>query len=224
MKKQNVRTLSFIVCTFTYLLVGAAIFDALESQTEESTKRDLDRSENEYKTIYNISNDDYKELEDIVNKYHPYRTSPQWKFAGAFYFSLTVITTIGYGHSTPQTVLGKVFCMVYAIIGIPLCLVMFQSVGERLNYFASFCIQLVKKCFRFRKKEVNQTELVCVGGFLAIAVITGGASMFSHYEGWTYFDSIYYCVITLTTIGFGDFVALQVNESNSISLCFSFYV
>ena len=34
MKKQNVRTLSLIVCTFTYLLVGAAVFDALESETE----------------------------------------------------------------------------------------------------------------------------------------------------------------------------------------------
>lgn len=34
MKKQNVRTLSLIVCTFTYLLIGAAIFDALESDNE----------------------------------------------------------------------------------------------------------------------------------------------------------------------------------------------
>lgn len=35
MKKQNVRTISLIVCTFTYLLVGAAVFDALESDTEK---------------------------------------------------------------------------------------------------------------------------------------------------------------------------------------------
>ena len=96
--------------------------------------------------------------------------------------------------------------MFYAIIGIPLCLVMFQSVGERLNYFASFCIQLFKKCVRFKNTEVNQTEMVCVAGVLSFFVITGGAAMFSHYEGWTYFNAIYYCVITLTTIGFGDYV------------------
>lgn len=35
MKKQNVRTISLIVCTITYLLVGAAIFDALESDSEK---------------------------------------------------------------------------------------------------------------------------------------------------------------------------------------------
>lgn len=34
MKRQNVRTLSLVVTTFTYLLIGAAIFDYLESNTE----------------------------------------------------------------------------------------------------------------------------------------------------------------------------------------------
>jgi potassium channel subfamily K protein len=35
MKRQNVRTLSLVITTFTYLLIGAAVFDALESGTEE---------------------------------------------------------------------------------------------------------------------------------------------------------------------------------------------
>ena len=34
MKRQNVRTLSLVVTTFTYLLIGAAVFDSLESSTE----------------------------------------------------------------------------------------------------------------------------------------------------------------------------------------------
>ena len=51
----------------------------------------------------------------------------------------------GYGHSTPVTVGGKLFTMCYAAIGIPLGLVMFQSIGERLNRFSSFAIRNVKK-------------------------------------------------------------------------------
>lgn len=31
--------------------------------------------------------------------------------------------------------------------------------------------------------------------------------MFQQQEGWTYSQAIYYCFITLSTIGFGDFVA-----------------
>lgn len=30
MKKQNIRTLSLIICTFTYLLIGAAVFGEYE--------------------------------------------------------------------------------------------------------------------------------------------------------------------------------------------------
>jgi hypothetical protein len=46
-------------------------------------------------TTYNISQHEYVELEDIVIKYQPHKAGAQWKFPGAFYFSLTVITTIG---------------------------------------------------------------------------------------------------------------------------------
>ena len=40
MKRQNVRTLSLIVCTLTYLMVGSAVFDALESEAELRQVRD----------------------------------------------------------------------------------------------------------------------------------------------------------------------------------------
>ena len=44
MKKQNVRTLSLIVVTITYLLIGGAIFDSIESR-EEMRQREALTSE-----------------------------------------------------------------------------------------------------------------------------------------------------------------------------------
>ena len=41
MKKQNVRTLALIIGTFTYLLIGAAIFDSIESEEEKRQKQAL---------------------------------------------------------------------------------------------------------------------------------------------------------------------------------------
>ncbi|CAH8566863.1 unnamed protein product, partial [Schistosoma turkestanicum] len=212
MKRQNVRTLSLIVVTFTYLLLGAAIFDALESEFEVSEDMRLRESAESLRTKYNITIDDFERITQLGIQMKPYKAGTQWKFAGAFYFSTTVITTIGYGHSTPKTFGGKIFCMCYALPGIPLCLIMFQSIGERMNTIITYLLKksnLMCKIHNF----ISQTHLMIVSFTIGSIVLTIGAMVFSRYEDWDYLDSFYYCFITLTTIGFGDFVALQRNNS-----------
>jgi len=108
---------------------------------------------------------------------------------------------------------GKLFTMVYALVGIPLGLVVFQSIGERLNNFASFVIRNFKRFLKYDSVEASETNLILVVTAITILTITGGAAAFSKYEGWSYFDSIYYCFVTLTTIGFGDMVALQQDNA-----------
>ncbi|KAK0395993.1 hypothetical protein QR680_001523 [Steinernema hermaphroditum] len=208
MKRQNVRTLSLIVCTFTYLLVGAAVFDALESQNEMDQRALVNNIRDKLLAKYNITDKDYKVLEAIVVKSIPHKAGHQWKFSGAFYFATTVITTIGYGHSTPTTAGGKTFCMFYALAGIPLGLVMFQSIGERLNTFAAKMLRCCKGCLG-RRNVVTHTDLIITCSGAGSLLIAAGAYVFQKYEQWTYFDSVYYCFTTLTTIGFGDYVALQ---------------
>lgn len=50
---------------------------------------------------------------------------------------------------------GRSFCMIYALIGIPLGLVMFQSIGERLNTFVGAALRHAKRCFKLKNAEVS---------------------------------------------------------------------
>ncbi|XP_077567073.1 potassium channel subfamily K member 3a [Stigmatopora nigra] len=213
MKRQNVRTLALIVCTLTYLFVGAAIFDALESKEETSQRLELFLHRSELLRTFNLSTRDFEKLERVVLQLKPHKAGVQWEFAGSFYFAITVITTIGYGHAAPSTDGGKVFCMMYALLGIPLTLVMFQSVGERINTFVRFLLHRLKKCLGMRRTEVSMVNMVTVGFVSCISTLFAGALAFSYFEGWSIFHAYYYCFITLTTIGFGDYVALQNDEA-----------
>ncbi|KAL7054612.1 hypothetical protein AAHC03_025962 [Spirometra sp. Aus1] len=213
MKRQNVRTLALIVCTFTYLLLGAAIFDALESEMEGHERKRLQEQERAWRDKYNITREDFEKITQLGIQLKPYKAGTQWKFAGAFYFATTVITTIGYGHCTPKTVGGKIFCMLYALPGIPLCIVMFQSIGERMNTLVTCLLRRLKSLFKCQNKLVSQTHLILFSANIGTIVLTVGAAVFAQYERWHYLDAFYYCFITLTTIGFGDFVAMQREDS-----------
>lgn len=52
-------------------------------------------------------------------------------------------------------------------------------------------------------------NMVTFGFVSCMSTLCVGALAFSNFEGWSFFHAYYYCFITLTTIGFGDYVALQ---------------
>uniref|UniRef100_A0A665WJG1 Potassium channel subfamily K member 3-like n=1 Tax=Echeneis naucrates TaxID=173247 RepID=A0A665WJG1_ECHNA len=201
MKRQNARTLALIISILTYLVVGAAVFETLESKQEKSHKRRLDARKYELMRKYNLTKENFEELEHVVLQLKPHKAGVQWKFAGSFYFAITVITTIGYGHAAPSSDSGKVFCMFYALLGIPLTLVMFQSLGERINTFVRYLLHQAKKCLGLRQTEVSMANMVTVGFFSCMSTLSVGAVAFSHCEGWSFLHAFYYCFITLTTIG-----------------------
>ncbi|XP_008178412.2 uncharacterized protein LOC100160366 isoform X1 [Acyrthosiphon pisum] len=73
--------------------------------------------------------------DSLIRKYGgPNQTDRRhrWNFASSFLYSLTLITTIGYGSVTPQTPWGRVITIVYALIGIPLMLLYLSTMGETL--------------------------------------------------------------------------------------------
>lgn len=56
-----------------------------------------------------------------------------WNFFNSFFFAITVVTTIGYGHLSPSTHIGRVFCLIYALFGIPMTGILLGAIGDRFS-------------------------------------------------------------------------------------------
>uniref|UniRef100_A0A1B6DH55 Potassium channel domain-containing protein n=1 Tax=Clastoptera arizonana TaxID=38151 RepID=A0A1B6DH55_9HEMI len=106
-----------------------------------------------------------KEFQDYVveevqkNGYEGKRVTNRWTFSGAFLYSLSVITTIGYGNVAPRTSLGKLATIVYAIAGMPLFLLYLSNIGDIL---AKSFKWTYAKCFlcrsRYRQRRKRAIE------------------------------------------------------------------
>ncbi|XP_026475853.1 LOW QUALITY PROTEIN: potassium channel subfamily K member 18-like [Ctenocephalides felis] len=214
-----------------------------------------------------------------------------WSFLNGVVYCLTVVTTIGYGHISPVTTTGRAITIAYAIIGIPMFLILLADFGKlftrcikfvwafvRRLYYTGSCrkvrrtapVQEVMKGFNmindlahFRRPSQpsgpNMTktdpELTPSGGMrlsqsapsgmpqtpylttpsagaetpqtpapsafeiddefnlpisVAISILLVyifiGATIYYIWEDWGFFESFYFVFISMSTIGFGDFV------------------
>ncbi|XP_064621196.1 uncharacterized protein LOC135484052 isoform X3 [Lineus longissimus] len=228
----------------------------------------------------------------------------EWTFSEALLYSVTVITTIGYGNLTPKTEWGRVVTMIYAMFGIPLMLLCMAYIGSiwanilRLIYAGLIkCFQVShkkkkKKPEKSKVKEQPSTDIksskdaikkdkpdgdakecekkpldenekagssqeaaepekdgdvevgkkeketqkpedeeirvpILLAVFILAVYMAFGAVLFHLWEGWGYLESSYFCFITFSTIGFGDYVpggkTLSGEDTEKAALC-AFYV
>lgn len=194
---QNYRTLAYVVTTLVYLVIGAAIFDRLESKQEAIRHANLSARIAKFQRDHNLSDHEFINLTRTVELNLPYKKK-QWKFIGSFYYATVVLALIGYGHATPYTKAGRAVSIAYALIGIPMWLIMIQSVGERLNSLITFVLKHIKRRLKRRREpQVTAMELLTCEALLTVLTLLTGSYVFHRYEDWRYFDAFYYCLLTL---------------------------
>lgn len=148
-----------------------------------------------------------------------------WTSIDAMYFTVTTFTTVGYGDLYPETQFQRIVGIIFVaggimIIGGVVMGVLFdallanfeESTAERKEniskkFIGKFhsddgadcdgsnpCMTEVKS----KKMEKMLESIVIIGAIFAPALVIG------HFEGWTTVESIYYAIITATTVGYGD--------------------
>ena len=117
----------------------------------------------------------------------------------------------GYGNISPSTLAGQILFIFYALLGIPILLIFLTNVGALLAAGQDFALSPLGK-----KSVFNRLLGILIAAVVAlIFVILIPAVIFYAVEGWTYGEAIYYCFVSLTTVGFGDFVPGQSTKSRA---------
>ncbi|KAL7388313.1 hypothetical protein ABVT39_011187 [Epinephelus coioides] len=243
--EDNARFLLLALFIIIYLLCGAAVFSALEQPKEREAKERWAQRFEHFSQKYNLSK---KDLTNFLRNYEEANVAgirvdtirPRWDFTGAFYFVGTVVSTIGFGMTTPATIGGKVFLMFYGLLGCAATILFFNLFLERV---ITVIAVVLKSCHERRHhkavfppngrrvSEGNRAggaggsgggkgedlagwkpSVYCVMlilGAAAILVSCCASLMYSAAEGWGYLDSLYFCFVAFSTIGFGDMVSSQ---------------
>lgn len=164
-----------------YCVLGAMLFELLEQENNQKEIEIVKLYRN--KTVHDLfalnSSYPYKNKrewidkatsiliqfeEEIIKKVdmngYSGNVPEKWSFSDSFLYSVTVISTIGYGKLSPKTFAGQICTILYAVVGIPIMLLFITNLGTllasifRVSYDTICCYI----CNLNKNKQSNQNE------------------------------------------------------------------
>ncbi|XP_041469428.1 potassium channel subfamily K member 4-like [Lytechinus variegatus] len=224
-----VRFIILIISMFIYLAIGAVVFNRLENDNNIASQRKLYESLIEFMDDHPcLSNESLQYFFENVDKAIEMSvvsvtrqsrirdSSALWDIPTSFFFTSTIVTTIGYGNFAPKTDGGRIFCSFYAFIGIPLTGWFLLTIGDALQVYWN---KIRHQTHRLTVKIPHELTRRCIhfiiySTFILIILLLFPGFVLMYTEGWSYQDAVYYCFITFSTIGFGDLVAGDSQKHN----------
>ncbi|CAF0859369.1 unnamed protein product [Rotaria sordida] len=209
-------TLIFVI----YLFIGANLFSFIEKPTEQRIINEISKIRKDFLEKYScVTEDDFESFivtlldanKHGVDARTNFTTVDNWSFAQSFFFAVTVVTTIGYGHVSPLSDTGRVICIIYAIIGVPMTLLLLTIIVRKLLILLNYTYLWFRYKFSSNQRSESKSRfihLLIIFIFSLIFLFIIPSIIFMHIEeDWSFIDAFYFCFISLTTIGLGDFVA-----------------
>uniref|UniRef100_UPI00398EC506 potassium channel subfamily K member 13-like n=1 Tax=Pristiophorus japonicus TaxID=55135 RepID=UPI00398EC506 len=233
--EDNARFALLALCILLYLVCGAAVFSAVERPGEVRAQRAWSRRLHTFGRSHNLSRGelgaflrDYERANAAGIRAEPLR--PRWDFTGAFYFVGTVVSTIGFGMTTPATPGGRIFLVFYGLVGCAATILFFNLFLERAITLLAYVLRWLHE--REERRRGRQEPWVSgrrssrgadslaswkpsvyyvmlILGAASAAVSCAASALYAAAEGWAFGESLYFCFVAFSTIGFGDLVSSQ---------------
>ncbi|EHH22734.1 TWIK-related arachidonic acid-stimulated potassium channel protein, partial [Macaca mulatta] len=219
---RSTTLLALLALVLLYLVSGALVFRALEQPHEQQAQRELGEVREKFLRAHPCVSDQelgllIKEVADALGGGADPETNSTsnsshsaWDLGSAFFFSGTIITTIGYGNVALRTDAGRLFCIFYALVGIPLFGILLAGVGDRLGSSLRRGIGHIEAIFLKWHVPPALVRVLSAMLFLLIGCllfVLTPTFVFCYMEDWSKLEAIYFVIVTLTTVGFGDYVA-----------------
>lgn len=224
-----------VAILIVYGLLGAWVFRKLEAVNSSSITNDhqlKDAKEKLLKELWDQNRLEFdkwstqarKRLDSYEKNFMvELSNTAEWSWDDSWLFACTIFTTIGDGNIVPVSMSGRIFCVMYGFLGIPLFNVVASSLVSLITGVLRFLHSANLRRRRQReaeklKKDEDSSELQTVNNSqefhlslkivvsMVTAYLAAGTVLFSLWEEWSSFESFYYCFMTLTSIGLGGYV------------------
>ncbi|XP_044234239.1 potassium channel subfamily K member 17 isoform X1 [Ursus arctos] len=207
-------TVLLLLAYLAYLALGTCVFWVLERPAARDSSARFQRDK--WALLQNFTCLDGPALDSLIRGIvQAYQNGDivlgnttsmgRWEFMGSFFFSVSTVTTIGYGNLSPRTMAARLFCIFFALVGIPLNLVVLNRLGHLMQRGMHRC---ARRLGGARQDPTKARWLAGAGALLSglLLFLLLPPLLFCHMEGWSYVESFYFAFITLSTVGFGDYV------------------
>jgi len=143
-----------------------------------------------------------------------------WKLLDTAYFLTVTITTVGYGDICPETPEGKMFTVFYAVVGIVFVFAALSPLVDALMFVKDLLLKPItpkeptaEDCddgsfdIDDLRKGGNWTFKYCAALAGPGLIFVLGLMIGFFVMGYDLVDGVYWSMITMTTIGYGDLSA-----------------
>jgi len=147
-------------------------------------------------------------FDELDSKYTSWIVENPWTVRTSLFYWLTLMTTIGYGNIYPITAAGRLWTMIFGTVSI-------LTSGFVVKILANEHKVAFTRTETFKKYPKTCLCLMFISsslffGFLFYLIERDTGIRPGGQEGWTFSQSFYFVIVTMTTVGFGDFIPTTV--------------